>query len=131
MATSRRSIRGSSVGEAGGWRNTRSSSQLAVSSPRADKTITVNGKPKKLADVGLVQALKVSDRSEITRWQGDVAKDMLGWSLDTAIDLNGDGLRDMTIASPYVDKVEAVGNKTKVTKDVGAAYLYSGKFIGF
>lgn len=104
---------------------------VLVSAPRTDGSAVVKNKSAKLADAGRVVAFTASTLTPVDEWRGKEAKEMFGWALDSALDLNGDGVRDLVLGTPYLDTSVPGPKKPKKLKDVGGVYLYSGKFVGY
>lgn len=73
--------------------------------------------PEQGAQVGRVLVLSGRDGSTLLRLTGEAARDHFGYSVNSAGDVNGDGLPDFTVGAVYNDE----GGP-----DAGAAYIFLG-----
>ena len=52
---------------------------------------------------GLVQLFSGADLTVLRTWDGDAAGDDFGWAVDSAGDIDGDGLDDVVVGAPLAD----------------------------
>jgi len=71
----------------------------------------------KLGIVGRVYVFDGSDASTLFEFEGDITKDRFGWSVGTAGDVDGDGVNDIIVGSPWDDTF---------TFEHGSVDVYSG-----
>ena len=73
------------------------------------------------AGAGVVQILSGADHSVIREWNGDVANDRFGASVDSAGDVDGDGLDDVVVGAPSFSSFTGV---VRVYSSATGALLY-------
>jgi hypothetical protein len=96
---------------------------IIVGAPKADVTITVEGKIKVLKDAGKVYVFNGQTGALMASAQGTAAGDNLGWSVANAGDTDNDGNPDVVIGVPKAD-IAVVDSKP--LKDAGRALVCSG-----